>query len=178
MSLSARINQGNIRVGKLNTSLQMKYQGVPNRNVLAHYGMGTGCDIIVWQYSKRKPRILELREVLNWDKFTSQGKREEVDPKRKRDLIASLTRSMYWIGWGNSKKRLYPTDGTTRFLDISYKSNLPKQFWQDFHNNRIDVMVWDRRETTKGWIEEDDQGRKKYFKGSGIPTRILGAKGR
>jgi len=94
MSLSARINQGNIRVGKLHTVLQMQYQGVPNRNVLAHYGMGTGCDIIVWQYSKTKPKILELREVLNWDKFTRQGKKEEADPNRKKDLITSLTRSV------------------------------------------------------------------------------------
>jgi hypothetical protein len=178
MSLRARIMQGDIRIAKLNTPLQMKYQGLPNRQVLPHYGMGTGCDIIVWQYSKMKPKILELREVLNWDRFTSQGKREEVDPKRKKNLIKSLTKSMYWINWGNSRKRLYPNKGTVRFLDISYKSNLPNRFWQDFHNNGIDIMVWDRRETKKGWIEEDNQGKKKYTKKFGIPTRILGAKGR
>jgi hypothetical protein len=178
MPLKARIMQGDIRIAKLNTSLQMKYQGIPNRQVLPHYGMGTGCDIIVWQYSKNKPRIFELREVLNWDKFTSQGKREEVDPNRKQNLITSLTKPMYWISCGNSKKRLYPTDGTVRFLDISYKSNLPNRYWQDFHNNRIDIIVWDRRETKTGWIKENNQGKKKYFKGSGIPTRILGAKGR
>jgi hypothetical protein len=178
MSLRARIMQGDIRIAKLNVQLQVKYQGIPNRYVIPHSGMGTGTDFIVWQYSKRKPKIFELREVLNWDKFTSQGKREEVDPQRKENLIKSLTKSMYWVTCGNSKKRLYPANGTVRFLDISYKSNLPKRYWQDFHNNGIDIMVWNRRETKKGWIEEDNQGKKKYFKGSGVPTRILGAKGR
>jgi hypothetical protein len=178
MSLSARIRQGDIRIWKLHTQLQMKYQNTPNRYVIPHYGWGTGCDVIVWQYSKIKPKILELREVLNWDKFTSQGKKEKVTKERKENLINSLTQPMYWVSWGNSKKRLYPTVGTMRFLDISYNSNLPAHFWKSFHNNRIDIMVWDRRETTGGWIEEDNQGKKKYFTGFGIPTRILGAKGR
>src|SRR4030066_663242 len=100
MPLRARILQGNMRVGKLHTSLQVKYQGIPNRQVLAHYDMGTGCDVIVWQYSKIKPKILELREVLNWDVFTSQGKKEEVSLKRQNDLIKSLTKPLYWVSWG------------------------------------------------------------------------------
>jgi hypothetical protein len=178
MSLKARIAQGDIRVRKLDGLMRMKYQGIPNRYVTPHYGMGTGCDIIVWQYAKKKPKILELREVLNWSKFTSQGKQEEMPLKRKDDLIKSLTKKLYWVSWANSKKRLYPTQGTVRFLDISYPSNLPSQFWQEFHLNRIDIMVWNRRETNKGWCVEDNQGKKKWYQGLGIPTSIIGAKGR
>jgi hypothetical protein len=178
MSLRARIAQGDIRIWKLHPQLQMKYQGIPNRYVFPHYGMGTGCDFIVWQYSKIKPKIFELREVLNWDKFTCQGKKEEVTKERKDNLIKSLTKTMYWVKWGNSSKRLYPTSGTIRFLDISYKSNLPSRFWNEFHRNRIDIMVWGRRETKKGWYVEDNQGKKIWHKGSWIPTRILGARGR
>lgn len=178
MSLKARIAQGDIRVRRLDSLMRVKYQGIPNRFVTPHYGMGTGCDIIVWQYKKRKPKILELREVLNWDKFTSQGKKEEVNPQRKKDLIASLTRKLYWVSTTTSKKRLYPTLGTVRFLDISYNSSLPSKYWQDFYNNRIEIMVWGRRETKRGWVVEDNQGKKTWNKGLGVPTRIIGAKGR
>lgn len=178
MSLKARIKQGDIRIWKLHTQLQRKYQGIPNRYVVPHYGMGTGCDFIVWQYSKRRPKIFELREVLNWDKFTCQGKREEVAKERKDDLIKSLTKTMYWVRWGKSKKRVHPTIGTIRFLDISYKSNLPSHFWKEFHKERIDIMVWGRRETKMGWYVEDNWGKMRWYKGPGIPLRVLGAKGR
>ena len=178
MSLKARIAQGDIRVRRLDRLMRTKYQGIPNRFVTPHTGMGTGCDIIVWQYAKRNPKILELREVLNWDKFTSQGKKEETSLKRKKDLITSLTRKLYWVSNYPSKKRVYPTSGTVRFLDISYDSNLPKQYLQDFYNNRIEIMVWGRRETKKGWVVENNQGNKRYHTGFGLPTRIIGAKGR
>ncbi|MEM3753318.1 MAG: hypothetical protein QW778_01835 [Candidatus Micrarchaeaceae archaeon] len=106
---------------KLYSWLMQKYSGIPNLIIFPAYGWGTGVDILVTDGTNK---ILELREVTNFDRFTRQGKLIYISNQRAQNLLKSLTRPLYWKWVGKSRKRFYPTPNTKRFLDISYETNL------------------------------------------------------
>lgn len=104
MSVKQRIQKGNYRIAKLNATLNQKYTGVSNVLIFPSYGWGTGVDFLVAQSNK----VLELREVTNFDRFDQNGNPEYINRQRKDTLIKSLTRKIYWKRFGNSKKRILP----------------------------------------------------------------------
>lgn len=151
-----------------------KYSGVPNVNVIAHFGYGTGCDIIVFQGN----RILELREVTNYKRIAKNGKPIFLDNVTKQRYINSLNARIKQIYWGNSRKRLYQTETTVRFFDISYDSNFSKGQKQDFINNGIQPMIWDRTERLKSYFFQDFKGVCHFKRSVQVPSWIIGRKGK
>lgn len=168
MSTKARIQKGNNRIMKLYLRLVQQYSGVPNLLVFPAYGWGTGIDILVTDGTNK---ILELREVTNFDRFTRQGKLIYIDNTRAQRLLRSLTKPLYWkwvIGKSiKSRKRFYPTSNTRRFLDISYETNLQRRHYPIFNSNGIKVNIWYRTEYRLGYSKEDGKGKKTYFLDNG-----------
>lgn len=169
MSTKARIQKGNNRIMKLYLRLVQQYSGVPNLLVFPAYGWGTGMDILVTDGTNK---ILELREVTNFDRFTRQGKPIYIDDiKRAPRLLRSLTKPLYWK-WvagksGKNRKRFYPTSKTRRFLDISYETNLLPHHYPMFNSKGIKVRIWYRTEYRLGYSVEDANGKKTYFLDNG-----------
>lgn len=164
MSTRARIQKGNDRIMKVCLSLGPQYTHVPNVAIFPALGWGTGVDILVTDGTNK---ILELREVTNFDRFTQNGKPIYVNNTRAGNLVRSLTKPLYWKRVpgksGKSRKRFYPTVGTKRFLDISYETNLQPNHYPLFSTNGIKVKIWNRTEYRNGFSVEDGNGRKTYF---------------
>lgn len=168
MSTKARIQKGNNRIMKLYLRLVKQYSGVPNLVVFPAYGWGTGIDILVTDGTNK---ILELREVTNFDRFTRQGKLIHVNDLRAQRLLKSLTRPLYWK-WvagksGKSRKRFYWTPTTKRFLDVSYETNLLPHHYPMFNRSGIKVNILYRTEYRLGYSIEDANGKKTYFLDNG-----------
>jgi hypothetical protein len=164
MSTRARIQKGNDRIMKLYLRLGPQYSHVPNMTVFPVYGWGTGVDILVMDGTNK---ILELREVTNFDRFTRYGKLIYINNTRAGNLVKSLTKPLYWK-WvagksSKSRKRFYPTVNTKRFLDISYETNLRPHHYPLFTTNGIKVEIWNRTEYRRGYSVEDRNGAKTYF---------------
>lgn len=164
MSTKARIQKGNDRIMKLYLRLVPQYSHVPNVIVFPAYGWGTGVDILVTDGTNK---ILELREVTNFDRFTRYGKPICINNTRAGNLVKSLTKPLYWK-WvagksGKRRKRFYPTANTKRFFDISYETNIPPHLYRRFSTNGIKVKIWNQTEYRRGYSEEDGKGRKTYF---------------
>lgn len=153
------VAKGDCRINQIQLMVRQKYQGIPNRNVIPHFGKGTGTDIVVYRGNK----ILELREVTNWQRFAKNGQPIYMSDKKKKQYIKSLTKRVYWIGFGTNRRRVYPTSETKRFMDISYEDNLLKGQKEDFEANGIEVKVWNRTDFPIGYTVEDKHGNKKYF---------------
>jgi hypothetical protein len=170
MTIQQRIEKGDDRIAKLYIKLTGRYGSIPNGMIYARYGWGTGVDILV---TDGKNKILELREVTNFDRFDQNGNPIYICAGRKDDLIESLTRKLYWKYYGKSKKRFYPDSNTKRYLDISYESNLSPKFWGEFRNNGIIPEVWNRTEYPKGFTVEDGKGNKTYFLDNGQQVRSI-----
>jgi len=152
--------KGDHRVNKIQLRLRQQYQGIPNRLVIPHFGKGTGVDIIVVAEGNK---ILELHEVTNYQKFQKNGRPIYLDPKKVPMYIGNLTQKVYWISFGRSKKRLYPTPETKRFFDISYESNLLAGQRQQFQANGIKIIVHNKTDFPAGYTVEDNKGNKKSF---------------
>jgi hypothetical protein len=139
--------------------------------VFPSYGWGTGVDILVTDGTNK---ILELREVTNFDRFTRYGKQIHINNTRANTLAKSLTRPLYWK-WvagksAKSRKRFYPTATTKRFLDVSYETNLLPSHYSLFNANGIKVNIRYRTEYAKGYSVEDGNGKKTYFYDNGQPA--------
>jgi hypothetical protein len=159
---------------KLWTQLMQQYATVPNRIVFPSYGWGTGVDLLVTDGTNK---ILELREVTNFDRFTRYGNLIYINNTRAQNLKNSLNQQLYWK-WvagnsGKSRKRFYPIANTKRFLDISYETSLLPQHYPLFATNGIKVKIWDRTEYRLGFSHEDGNGRKTYFLDNGqqVPSK-------
>lgn len=168
MSTKARIQKGNDRIMKLYIRLVQQYSGVPNLVVFPAYGWGTGMDMLVTDGTNK---ILELREVTNFDRFTRQGKPIYTNDQRAHDLKKSLTKPLYWK-WvagksSRSRKRFYPTSKTKRFLDISYETNILPHHYSMFNSSGIKVNIWYRTEYRLGYSVENANGKKTYFLDNG-----------
>jgi hypothetical protein len=171
MSTQARIQKGNDRIMKICTNYLMpKYATIPNNLIFPAYGWGTGVDILVTDGTNK---ILELREVTNFDRFTRFGNLIYVNNTRANTLVKSLTRRLYWKWVGKSRKRFYPTATTKRFLDISYETNLQPHHYPLFRANGIKVKIWNRTEYRLGYSVEDGNGKKTYFLDNGqqVPSK-------
>lgn len=174
LSMSQLIQRGDYRVMRLLEVMWSKYSGVPNVNVIAHLGYGTGCDIIVFQGN----RILELREVTNYKRIAKNGKPIFLDNATKQRYIDSLNARIKQIYWGSSRKRLYQTETTVRFFDISYDSNFLRGQRNDFQANNIEVMVWDRTERARSYFYQDKNGKFHFKRSIQVPSWIIGRKGK
>ena len=64
------IAKGDWRINQIQLMVRQKYQGIPNLLVFPHFGKGTGTDIIVVANGNK---ILELREVTNWQRIAKNG---------------------------------------------------------------------------------------------------------
>ena len=176
------VAQGDIRVARLVEALYVKYSGVKNVTVRGLTGCGTGTDIIVHQNilknnGKYYFKALELREVTNFSKFTTQGKPIGVIKlNRQTSLLNSLTRRVHKLSVG-PQVRVYSRKGTKLFFDVSYISNVPVNFQNQLKQNGINIMVWGRTETPKGYKIETSPTTRRYFKGIQIPLHVLGPKG-
>lgn len=153
-NLKRLIAKGDHRINQIQLMVRQKYQGIPNLSVIPHFGMGTGTDIIVIAHGNK---ILELREVTNFDRSSY------INTKRKNMIIKSLTKKVYWVSWGKSKKRFYPIPETKRFLDVSYEDNILKGHWKDFKAHGIEVKIWNRTDYVMGYTVEDKHGNKKSY---------------
>lgn len=154
------IAKGDYRINRIQLMVRRKYEEIPNLIVIPHFGKSTGTDIIV---AFKGNKILELREVTNWQRFAKNGKPIYMSESKKNQYIKSLTKPKYWISFGESKKRLYPTSETKRFMDISYEDNLLKGQKEDFEANGIEVKVWNRTDFPVGYTVEDKHGNKKSY---------------
>lgn len=164
MSTSARIQKGNDRIMKVYLRAMGQYSHVPNKIVFPAYGWGTGIDILVTDGTNK---ILELREVTNFDRFTRNGQPIYINNARARNLIRSLTKPRYWK-WvmgksSKSRKRFYPNANTQRFLDISYETNLLPPHYPLFKTRGIIVNILNRTDYRLGYSVEDGKGTKTYF---------------
>jgi hypothetical protein len=165
--------QGNYRVDRIQREKRVEYQAIPNRFVIPHYDRGTGTDIIVAIITEDKREILELREVTNWHCIAKDGQPIYMNKEKKDQYIKSLTKKAYFVKWGNSKKRLYPTDKTKRFMDISYESNLLSGQRAEFEAKGIEVVFWNRTDFLLGYVIEDAQGNRKAVYWDGTEVKKL-----
>jgi len=165
------IEQGDYRVDRIQLQKRAEYQGIPNRFVIPHFGRGTGTDIIVFIIPNKKKEILEVREVTNWHRVAKNGQRIYMDKEKEDRYIKSLTKKVFFINWNNSKTRLYPTEKTKRFMDISYESNLVEGQREEFEANGIEVVVWNRTDFPLGYEKEDEQGTRKAFDWDGTEVK-------
>lgn len=165
------IAKGDVRINRIQLLVRRKYEGIPNLLVIPHFGKGTGTDIIVIAEGNK---ILELREVTNWQRFAKNGKPIFMSEEKKKQYIKSLNKNVYRIGYGKGTKRFCPTSETKRFMDISYKSNLLKGQREGFEANRIEVMIWNRTDFVRGYQTEDKHGNKKSFYWNGQEVKIRG----
>jgi hypothetical protein len=168
MSTKARIQKGNDRIMRLYLRLTQQYSGIPNLAVFPAYGWGTGMDILVTDGTNK---ILELRGVTNFDRFTRQAKPIYINDQRAQQLLKSLTKPLYWK-WvagksGKNRKRFYPTSTTRLFLDVSYETNLLPHHYPMFNRSGIKVNIWYRTEYRLGYSVEDTNGKKTYFLDNG-----------
>lgn len=160
------IEKGDYRIARLVPWLYQKYQRHKNVRVIPHYGKGTGTDIVVISltpHGKRDHRILELREVTNWQRFAKNGQKIYMSWQKARQYVKSLTQKCYFLYYGKSKKRFYPDSGTKRYLDVSYLDNIPKNIQIFLKNNGVKIKVWNRTDFPFGYIVEDNKGNKRYF---------------
>jgi hypothetical protein len=95
--------QGDYRVDRIQQQKRVEYQGIPSRFVIPH-GKGTGTDIIVAIIAEDTKEVLELREVTNWHRIAKDGKPIYMNDEKKERYIKSLTKKVYFVKWGNSKK--------------------------------------------------------------------------
>ena len=165
--------QGDYRVDRIQLQKRVEYQAIQNRFVIPHYGKGTGTDIIVAVITEDKKEILELREVTNWHRIAKDGKPIYMNDEKKEQYITSLTQKVYFIKWGLSKTRVYPTKETKRFMDISYESNLLTGQRAEFEAKGIEVDVWNRTDFPLGYQTEDAQGKRKAYYWDGTEVKII-----
>lgn len=168
------IAQGDVRVNKVYLNMRQKYAGVPNLQIIPHFGMGTGTDVIVGVVVMGIPkgaRVLEVHEVTNWFRIAKDGQRIFMNPTKERQYIKSLTKKVYKISWGKGQKRFYPTEDTIRIMDISYESNMDKAQKKAFKARGIEIVVLERTDFPLGYMVQDEKGNKKsyYEDGTELP---------
>lgn len=160
------IAKGDDRINQIQLYVRQKYRHIPNLLVFPHFGRGTGTDIIV---ASNGNKILEVREVTNWQRFAKNGQPIYMNEEKKEQYIKSLTKKVYKLSFGEGQKRFYPTEETKRFMDISHESNLLKGQREEFEANGIEVKIWNRTDHVMGYTTEDEYGNKKYFYWNGRP---------